>query len=230
MEAIVLAGGFGTRLRKVVSDVPKPMSPISGRPFLDFLLESLASKGFHRVVISAGYMADKIVSHFGNEIYGLELVYEIEKKPLGTGGAVRQAVSRCIDNHVYVFNGDTLVDLDVHKTESLWNEYHCPIIVVRFVDDTSRYGRVELNDGIILSFTEKGVKGPGLINAGVYVLPTNSFSHFDLDAPFSLEADYLADLIEIKPVNGCITDGYFIDIGIPEDYARAQNDLSGKSC
>ncbi len=118
MEAIVLAGGFGTRLRQVVPDLPKPMAPIAGRPFLEILLLSLYQKGFSRVVLSLGFMAEKIIAHFGDRYVGMDLVYAVEHHPLGTGGAIRVALAQCASDHVFVFNGDTYLDLEV-KTAGL---------------------------------------------------------------------------------------------------------------
>ena len=118
MEAIVLAGGFGTRLKSVVFDLPKPMAPVAGKPFLERLLKSLAQKGFTRIVLALGYMAEKVIEHFGSRFEGMELVYEIESTPLGTGGAVRLALTQCLTDHVFVFNGDTYLDLEVSHVEA----------------------------------------------------------------------------------------------------------------
>jgi len=225
MEAIILAGGFGTRLRQVVPDLPKPMSPIAGQPFLEILLRSLANKGFHRVVLSLGYMADKITSHFGAALCDIELIYEVEELPLGTGGAVRQAISHCNTDHVYVFNGDTFLDLQVNHVEAHWKNNHVPIIIAREVDDTTRYGRLEVSQGKILGFREKGVAGQGLINAGCYVLPVNILQNCQLEDPFSLETDFFIDAVQRQRFDVFITDSYFIDIGMPEDYLRAQTEL-----
>lgn len=227
MEAIVLAGGFGTRLKQVVPDLPKPMAPVSGRPFLEILLASLARKGFRRVLLSLGYLADKVVDHFGDRFSGMDLVYEIEKTPLGTGGAVRQALTRCTDDHVFVFNGDTFLDLEVKDVEAHWKKYHVPVIVARDVADTARYGRLETADGRVLGFSEKGTSGPGLINAGCYVLPADSLDGFVSGQPFSLETDYLANAVGERRFDLFVTNGHFIDIGVPEDYARAQVELVG---
>ena len=136
-EAIVLAGGYGTRLREVVADLPKPMALIGKRYFLEILLASLASKGFRHVVLSLGFMADRIVNHFGNQIFGMDLSFEIEHSPLGTGGAVRQAILRCQADHVFVFNGDTYLDLEVDDVESHWQKHRVPIIVACDVSDTA---------------------------------------------------------------------------------------------
>ncbi|OGQ56462.1 MAG: dehydrogenase, partial [Deltaproteobacteria bacterium RIFCSPLOWO2_02_FULL_53_8] len=166
MEAVVLAGGFGTRLRQVVADLPKPMAPIAGRPFLEILLSMLARKGFTRTVLSLGFMSEKITRHFGENYAGMELVYEIESQPLGTGGAIRAALARCVADHVFVFNGDTYLDIEADELERVWQADHHPVIVVREVPDTMRFGRVEMCDGRINAFLEKGVSGAGLINAG----------------------------------------------------------------
>lgn len=226
MEAIVLAGGYGTRLRQIISDVPKPMAPVAGRPFLEILLTGLAQKGFDRVLLSLGYMADKVTSHFGDKFAGITLSYEIEASPLGTGGAVRQALSRCESDHVFVFNGDTYLDLEATEVQACWEASRAPIIVARDVPDTARYGRLDVVDGKVCNFAEKGATGPGLINAGCYVLPKNIFARAKLDQTFSLEADFLADEVHKQQFNVFVTNGLFIDIGVPEDYARAQTELA----
>jgi len=152
MEAIVLVGGFGTRLRQVVTDVPKPMAPIAGRPFLGILLGSLAEKGFSRVVLSLGFMAEKISGHFGSQFAGLDLAYVVEDVPLGTGGATRLAVEACTQDHVFVFNGDTYLDLEVDLLEQQWQARRNPIVVGRQVPDTMRYGRLVVDGDRIIRF------------------------------------------------------------------------------
>lgn len=227
MEAIVLAGGFGTRLREVVPDLPKPMAPVAGRPFLEILLTALAEKGFSRAVLSLGYMADKVISHFGDRFAGMELLYEVEKSPLGTGGAVRQALTSCRADHVYVFNGDTYLDLEVASVEAHWQKHRVPIIVARDVPDTARYGRLITENERVIGFSEKGTVGPGLINAGCYVLPVTLLDHFAPGQTFSLETDFLAKAVGSERIDMFVTNGHFIDIGVPEDYLRAQIELSG---
>jgi D-glycero-alpha-D-manno-heptose 1-phosphate guanylyltransferase len=222
MEAVILAGGFGSRLRQVVADVPKPMAPIAGRPFLEFLLGSLANKGFSRVVLSLGFMAEKISGHFGARFAGLDLAYVVEDAPLGTGGATRFAVMACAQDHVFVFNGDTYLDLEVDLLERQWQAKRHPIVVGRQVADTTRYGRLVVDGDRITSFAEKGVAGPGLINAGCYVLATDALAKFPLNQPFSIETDYLMPEVVRATVDVFVTEGTFIDIGIPEDYARAK--------
>ena len=225
-EAIVLAGGFGTRLKQVVSDLPKPMASIAGRPFLEILLTSLARKGFRRAVLSLGFMAEKIFTHFGDRYAGVELVYEVEQQPLGTGGAIRAALARCVADHVFVFNGDTYLDIEADELESLWEARRNPVLVVREVPDTARFGRVDLSCGRVSAFHEKGVSGIGLINAGCYVLPQGALDTFPLGQNFSFETEHLAKELHRIHFDGFVTHGHFIDIGVPEDFARAQIELA----
>lgn len=227
MEAIVLAGGFGTRLRQAVPDLPKPMAPVAGRPFMEIILSALARKGFTRVVLSLGFMAEKIIEHFGGSYMGMELVHEVELQPLGTGGAIRASLSRCVTDHVFVFNGDTYLDLEVDELERLWQSGHHPVMVVRYVPDTARFGRVEMRNGQIIAFLEKGMSGPGLINAGCYVLPKDALDNFPSGQPFSLEAEFFSKYLQRIRFDGFVTHGRFIDIGVPDDYVLAQTMLAG---
>lgn len=227
MEAIVLAGGFGTRLRQMVADVPKPMAPISGRPFLEILLASIARKGFDRVTLSLGFMADKISGHFGARFAGMELVYVVETEPLGTGGGIRLALEQVQSDHVYVFNGDTFLDLEVDMLERQWQTLKRPLIVSREVPDTARYGRLLVENDRLLGFKDKGVEGPGLINAGCYVFSRSQLDDFEVGTPFSIETDYLMPRASTNAFDVFVTRGKFIDIGVPDDFIRAQTELAG---
>jgi len=222
-----LAGGLGTRLRKVIADLPKPMAPVAGRPFLDILLSSLADKGFQRVVLALGYLAEKVVDHFGSRFAGMELIYEIEPRPLGTGGAVCLAMTRCLAEHVFVFNGDTFIDLEVAELEMCWQKQRVPVVVAREVPDTGRYGRLDVVDGRIRAFMEKGAAGPGLINAGCYLLPRDILADYEPGKSFSLENEFLARAVKTQRFEAFVTKGLFIDIGVPDDYARAQTLFRG---
>lgn len=222
MEAIILAGGFGTRLREILPDLPKPMAPIAGRPFLEILLLSLSHKGFTRVILSLGFMAAKISEYFGNKFEGMDLVYVIEDSPLGTGGAVRLALTICEEEHVYVFNGDTYLDLEVEAIEQIWKKNGHPIIIGREVSNTVRYGRLLTDNNYVKGFAEKGETGPGMINAGCYVFARGQLDTFPCNKAFSLESNFLVDLVAQSTVNFYETKGLFIDIGVPEDYALAQ--------
>ena len=227
MEAIVLAGGLGTRLRDVLPELPKVMAPVAGRPFLEFVLAALARKHFGRAVLSVGYMAEKVVDHFGKEFAGMQLTYEIETSPLGTGGATRRALKRCEADHAFVLNGDTFFDIEAAKLEALWQRRHHPIVVARQVVETQRYGRVYAENGNIVDFSPRGHDGPGMINAGCYVLPRNILDGVSPDEAFSLEADWLADAVTWQRFDLFVIEGLFIDIGTPEDYARADQLLAG---
>jgi D-glycero-alpha-D-manno-heptose 1-phosphate guanylyltransferase len=227
MEAIVLAGGFGTRLREIVPNLPKPMAPVAGRPFLEILLSALARKGFTRVVLSLGFMAEKIIGHFGDSYAGIELVHEVESQPLGTGGAIRTALSRSVADHVFIFNGDTYLDIEADEIDRLWQANRHPVIVVREVPDTARFGKVEMRDGRIHRFLEKGSPGPGLINAGCYVLPKHVLDDFRLGQSFSLETEFFTKYLQRIRFDGFVTHGCFIDIGVPDDYVIAQTELAG---
>lgn len=229
MEAIVLAGGRGTRLKDVVPVLPKPMAPVAGRPFLEIVLCLLAGKGFRRVVLSLGHMADKVVAYFGDHFSGMDLIYEIEPIPLGTGGAARQALARCRADHVFVFNGDTYLDLEVADVEAHWQTHREPMIVACEVPDTARYGRLTTSGDRVVGFSEKGACGRGLINAGCYVLPTAILDGFAPGQPFSLETDFLLQWAASRRLDLFVSQGRFIDIGTPEDYARAQIELASES-
>jgi D-glycero-alpha-D-manno-heptose 1-phosphate guanylyltransferase len=223
LEALILAGGFGTRLRAIVSDVPKPMAPVQGRPFLAILLQSLAEKGVRRAILSVGFMHDKILAHFGDRFGAMSLAYEVESEPLGTGGAIARSMHHASEDHILVLNGDTFLDLELAALEQAWHRERRPIIVGRMVPDTARFGRLQ-HDGsaTVTAFAEKGLAGPGLINAGAYVLPTDFFAHRHLQPPFSIETDVLTELAARGGLALFETQGQFIDIGVPEDYQRAQ--------
>lgn len=216
----MLAGGFGTRLRPVVHDVPKPMAPVAGRPFLEIVLSRLARNGVRRVVLSIGHMAETIVAHFGNHFAGMDLVYEVEDQPRGTGGATACAMRHVKERKALVLNGDTYLEFEVAALDQAW--VGVPIIVARHVDDTSRYGRLEVEGTRVVGLAEKGIVGPGLINAGAYVLPFDFFAIRLPPVPFSLETDILSAEISRRRVDVFISKGLFIDIGIPDDYQRAQ--------
>ncbi len=226
MEAIVLAGGLGTRLRNIVSDVPKPMALVAGRPFLELLLSLLRSKGITRAILSIGYMSDSIISHFCQRDIGIDLAYEVESMALGTGGAIRAALRHASDDYVFVFNGDTYLDLEVTEVARMWPGDRTPIVVARTVENTKRFGRLDVVNGRVSRFSESGHEGQGVINAGCYLIPTSIFSELPLPPTFSFERDFLAHRPALS-LRAFITRGRFIDIGVPEDYYRAQLDLRG---
>ena len=221
-EAVILAGGLGTRLRRVVPDLPKVLAPVGGTPFLEILLTLLERKGFRRVVLSLGHMAEKIVSVFGSRFRGMELCHEVEESPLGTGGAMYRALRRCRGGHAFVINGDTYLDFERERIDDLWRREREPIIVACRVADTARYGRIESSDGLAIGFREKGAGGSGLISSGYYVFPTDLLDGFGGSGAFSLENDFLGEAVRSRRFRVFVSRGAFVDIGTPEDYARAQ--------
>ena len=222
LEAIVLAGGFGTRLKEVVPDLPKPMAPIHGKPFLAYLLDNLAEKGFGRVILSLGYMAEKIIDYFGCQYEGLDLLYSIESEALGTGGATKLALEKCTQDHVYVINGDTYLDFEVIEIEEIWRKNQQPIILATEVQNTSRYGSLEILGDRVISFKEKKFIESGLINAGCYIFKKPQLESFIDNDRFSLEIDFLMHEVKKEMFKVYLSRGLFIDIGIPEDYQKAQ--------
>ncbi len=223
MEAIVLAGGLGTRLRGVVDDVPKPMAPVLGRPFLAYILDQLVDSGFHAVILAAGYRHEVIRSYFGDEYRGLALVWSVESKPLGTGGALQLACDQAHSGDVFVLNGDTYLELDYRAMLKAHVRAGAQLsVVVCQMPDVARYGALEVSEGIVRGFREKGQSGPGWINGGTYVLGPALHDRLPKRRAFSFEQELLAPEVQsIRPL-AFLTTGLFIDIGIPEDYARAQ--------
>ena len=226
MKAIILAGGFGTRLRERVPDLPKPMAPVAGIPFLQYILDHLIKGGIHEIILSVGYRADVIISHFQQTYHGASISYAMESEPLGTGGAIAHALKDHDDQAVMVVNGDTFVNLNYAQLLD-WYQQEAPsiAIVLKEMEDVSRYGSVIVSSGIVSGFLEKGNTGPGLINAGIYLLSPNIFNTYCLKGNFSLESDLIQQhCLDLSP-RAFITNAYFIDIGVPEDYERAQYEL-----
>ncbi len=221
-EAVVLAGGLGTRLRAVVADVPKPMAPVAGRPFLEILLHSLARKKVRRVVLSVGHLGAQIRAHFRASFAGMDIDYAVEERPLGTGGAARLALQRCGHDPVLLLNGDTYLDFDADAVDAAWERLRMPVLVGCAVPDAARYGRLRIEEGRLAGFMEKGAPGPGVINAGCYLLRRGELDAFEPQQAFSLETAYLPQAVARGAFALVVTAGAFIDIGVPEDYARAQ--------
>ena len=227
-EAIILAGGFGTRLQGVLKDLPKPMAPIHGRPFLEYILDWLIGFDYTHVVLSTGYLHEKVEEHFGTSYKGVELSYAHETEPLGTGGAIRFALSHCYTDEALVLNGDTLFRVNLAAFEHFFHEKNCMLaIALREVEEVSRYGSVIIgDDGQIIHFSEKEAsEGRGLINGGVYYLSKKIFDKYPCAQKFSFEKELMEKLYMREQFFAMVSNGYFIDIGIPSDYARAQVEL-----
>lgn len=233
MDAIVLVGGLGTRLRSLITDVPKPMAPVAGVPFLDILLEKLSAHSIiERVILAVGYKRDVVQGYFGNLAYNRKVVYAIEKSPLGTGGAILNALAHTRSQEVLVLNGDTLFDVDIHDMVESHRQHKADLtLALKPMRDFSRYGTVQLDNDRIIGFEEKQYKSEGLINGGIYLLNQTLFDGLPKALPhrFSFESDFLEVYLSQLNVYGFTSSGYFIDIGIPEDYRRAQQELAKSS-
>jgi D-glycero-alpha-D-manno-heptose 1-phosphate guanylyltransferase len=218
--AIILAGGLGTRLRSVVADLPKCMAPVDDKPFLAYVIACLQKEGIRSFIFSLGYKSEAVVSYLEKHYPFLQKQYVIEPEPLGTGGAVQLACSKTSEQHVVVVNGDTLFNVNISGivNKHLQRKAHCTI-ALRHLTNFSRYGTVELNtDGTIKNFHEKKYCRDGLINGGVYVLDVQKFLSYNLQPPFSFEKDFLEKNTGVLTLYGIESKGFFIDIGIPEDY------------
>lgn len=227
-EAIILAGGIGSRLKEVVNEQPKVMAPVNGRPFMEYLLDYLTEYIFEHVVISVGYMKEQIMEHFGNEYKGIRIDYAIEDEPLGTGGGVKKAFELIEGRRAFVFNGDTMFRINLIRQFDFHQIRQTDFsVVLRQVDEVARYGSVKVDiDKKIIKFREKGAKkGKGLINGGVYLINRRFFEKNVFPERFSLEKDCLEALVDTGQFHGLECKQYFIDIGIPEDYERAQHDF-----
>jgi NDP-sugar pyrophosphorylase family protein len=236
--ALILVGGLGTRLRPVYADGPKALAPIQGKPFLAYLLKMLADHGLSRVVLCLGHHARQIEHWLAeqsltDQSFGLDVRCSYEDEPLGTAGALGLAYSRYArGERVLAMNGDSILRLSL---AAMW-ELHArraaeATIALAHVPDTSRYGNIEVNDqGWVTSFSEKSMeRKPGFINGGVYLFEPSVMDRVVVDRvvkdrSISLEREVLPAQLT-RGLLGFKSDGYFIDIGIPQDLARAQSEL-----
>jgi D-glycero-alpha-D-manno-heptose 1-phosphate guanylyltransferase len=227
-QAIILAGGFGTRLQTVVQDLPKPMADVAGKPFIDYLFKYLLDNKIEEVILSVGYKSEIIIEHCENKWKNeFQLNYVIEDTPLGTGGALLKSLSYVTHDHVLVLNGDTYFALNIHDMyeQHLANSSDFTI-GLKPMKSFDRYGTVDIDsEDRILAFQEKKKTDIGLINGGVYIVKQDLFDAFDLNKSFSLEKDFLEPFLLDLKVFGYQEDSYFIDIGVPEDYYKAQDEF-----
>ncbi len=226
-EAIILAGGLGTRLQSVLPDIPKCMAPIGDNPFLSYSIALLQKMGIERFIFSLGYRYEMIQEFVTSHYPQLPVAYAIEKQALGTGGAIRKACSLASGKTVLVVNGDTYFDIGLPAMEAFHHlcGSQCTL-ALKPMRNFDRYGVVELGeDYSIKGFKEKHFYESGLINGGVYLLHAARFLEENLPDKFSFEKDYLEKFYPVRPFYGVVQDAYFIDIGIPEDFALAQVEL-----
>lgn len=216
LEAIVLAGGFGTRLKEVVSDVPKPMAPVNGKPFLEYLLKDLSKKGIKHAILAVGYKKEIIKEYFKNRYENIEITYSEELTPLGTGGAIKKALKLAKEEDVFIVNGDTFFDIDLKGMKEFYTEKKSTLTVaVKEMENFDRYGSLVIKENRIIEFEEKKKKDSGKINGGIYLIKKDLLDRIEKEN-FSFEKE----ILEAKKVEkySYESKGYFIDIGIPEDY------------
>jgi D-glycero-alpha-D-manno-heptose 1-phosphate guanylyltransferase len=222
-EAIILVGGLGTRLRGVVAQEPKPIAPVAGRPFLAWLLDRLERSGVTRAILAVGYRADRIGAAIGTRHGAMTVDYVEEDEPLGTGGALRRALREVRGRSALALNGDTLFLIDLRQMADAALSFPERLIVaLRPADAADRYGTCLVEGDRITAFSAQSTQGRTLINGGVYVTPRRLFDRFDLPDKFSFEADFIERHIEALAPLAVISDDPFIDIGVPESYAAAQ--------
>lgn len=227
MEAIILAGGLGTRLRSAVPDLPKCMAPINGVPFISYLINDLINEGVTNFIFSLGYKSELFISLLEEKLPMKNYLIVIEDEPLGTGGAIKLACKKAKDENVIALNGDSLFKVNLKELMQfhLEKKSRCTL-ALKPMQNFERYGSVEI-DAVqkINSFKEKQFITKGCINGGVYAIEVASFLQKSLEDKFSMEQDYLEKYSGEGNFYGFIQEGYFIDIGIPEDFVRAQIEL-----
>jgi len=224
VTAVILAGGMGTRLRKVVSDRPKVMAEINYKPFITYLLDQLTDTGIERIVISTGYMADIVEDTIGARYNGIHVDYSREETPLGTAGALKLTKKIVDAEYCLVMNGDSYTEFDpISLFRSHTKKNASIVLLVKMVLGTSRFGTIQMNEqNEIIRFMEKGeTTDRGLINAGIYMMSASALKKIPRKIPCSLEYDFFPTMIG-KGIYGYETLGRFIDIGIPESYAKAE--------
>lgn len=226
MEAIILAGGKGTRLQSVVYDIPKPMAPINEKPFLCYVLDELSIWGFQHVILSVGYKKEVIEAFFGDDYNGMRITYSKEDEPLGTGGAIKKALEYANNKNVFILNGDTFFKINYkHMLEFHMTKKSALTVALKQMFQVDRYGIVITDGDRIIEFLEKQFRDVGFINGGVYLFHKSSFDMEQMESCFSFEVDFLQKYYSELTFDAFKSEGYFIDIGIPEDYQRAQIEL-----
>jgi D-glycero-alpha-D-manno-heptose 1-phosphate guanylyltransferase len=229
---VVLAGGIGSRLKEVVSDVPKPLAPVRGRPFLEYLLSYWIKNNARHFILSVGYKYQKIMDHFGSSFNGIPVTYVIENEPMGTGGALLKVLDENnLQDDFFLINGDTLFMIDPVRMEELHNSAKASLsLSLRQIENAGRYHHLRINGaGRIIAIEQPNGKAEsGQINGGVYIANSGLFSKWSGDESkcISLENDILPTILTTHNIYGFLDDGDFIDIGIPDDLHKAQSYLS----
>jgi D-glycero-alpha-D-manno-heptose 1-phosphate guanylyltransferase len=228
-EAIILAGGLGTRLRTAVPDLPKCMAPVNGKPFISYVIRQLTDQGIERFIFSLGYRSEDFVRYLSELLPAEKYTLVIEPEPLGTGGAIQLACTHSGSENIVAMNGDSIFKVDLRAQAEFHDRQHAACTVaLKYLENFDRYGTVELDTetGAISAFREKKHTEKGYINGGVYLLKRSDFLSHNWPEKFSFETDYLQAYYNKEAIQGFVQNGYFIDIGVPEDYRRAQTELT----
>ena len=229
-EAIVLAGGLGTRLKAVLPELPKCLAPVAGKPFLSYVINHFLAEGIEQFIFSLGYKHEIVETFLKTNYPTLNYKVSVEEKPLGTGGAVHRACRHTEEKSVIVLNGDTLFAVQLNRLVPFhfMTGAHCTLSL-KPMQHFDRYGTVQMQgDYRISAFEEKKSNASGNINGGVYALNAARFRDEKLGEVFSFEKDYLEQHVHDRRIYGVLQDAYFIDIGIPEDFEKAQHELTAK--
>lgn len=227
MQPIILAGGLGKRLQGVTGNViPKPMVDINGKPFLEYLLLNLSKYNVTKIILSVGHKYEIIKEYFGNSFRNVPIKYSIESSPLGTGGAIKKALGYVKEDNVFIFNGDTYFDVNLNAMlrKHLASNADMTIALKEMID-FDRYGCVEVENDRIAGFEEKKFYAKGFINGGIYLLSKDISVRFPEMERFSFEKDFMEKKLKELNVKPFVSNEYFIDIGIPEDYCKARKEL-----
>jgi D-glycero-alpha-D-manno-heptose 1-phosphate guanylyltransferase len=221
-EAVILAGGFGTRLKGIVDDYPKPMALIRDKPFLTYLLEQLYASNCQKVVLAVGFKHETIIDYFGKSYKSIDIEYVIENKPLGTGGAILNALKLISTPVSLILNGDSIFKIDITDFNRKFIETKSLIsIALKRMQNFDRYGTVFTKANRVVAFKEKERCIDGLINSGIYMISNDWYKKHSIGDVFSFEKDILEKYVSEDVITAFEYNGYFIDIGIPEDYRRA---------
>ena len=225
-EVIILAGGLGARLKTVISELPKSLAPVAGKPFLAYLLDFAKKQGIKKFVFALGYKTELIETFVKEYLPGDSYIFSVEDEPLGTGGAIFKACKEISDTDVIVLNADTFFGVSFLNLSIIHElrKASCTL-ALKPMKSFDRYGAVDINKQVITGFSEKKFQTSGLINGGVYALSKDAFLGKPFPPVFSFEKDYLEKEVTGRHIMGMISDAYFIDIGIPEDYERAQSEF-----
>lgn len=226
-SAVILAGGLGTRLRSAVNDLPKCLAPIAGRPFIDYVIEYALNQGLEKLVFALGYKASDIINHLETSYPHLNYCFTIETQPLGTGGGILLASEKVEEDRFFVLNGDTLFLADLRAMEKLHQVQDDDVtLALKLMTNFDRYGSVILDNNKITSFNEKQFTTKGYINGGIYLIQKQILDSYEPGDVFSFEKDILEPLSHSQKIGAMTFSRYFIDIGIPEDYHKANIDLT----